>query len=51
MPAGKLTGESSSWGDLWLVRLLVVTAIVALLPSLAHAQSSIAGIIRDASPP
>ena len=49
MPAGKLTGESSSWGDLWLVRLLVATAIVALLPSLARAQSSIAGIIRDAS--
>jgi len=48
MPARKLTGESSSGGG-WLVRLLVVTAIVALLPSLAHAQSSIAGIIRDAS--
>ena len=44
----KLSGGLSS-GSLGLVRLLVVTAVVALLPSLAHAQSSIAGTIRDAS--
>ena len=33
----------------WIVRLVIVIAGVALLPSLAHAQSSMAGIIRDAS--
>ena len=32
-----------------LVRCLAVVALMALLPSLAHAQSSITGTIRDAS--
>ena len=31
------------------VRCLAVVALMALLPSLAHAQSSITGTIRDAS--
>ena len=32
-----------------LVRCLAVVALMALMPSLAHAQSSITGTIRDAS--
>ncbi len=49
MRVSKHTSGSSTRKGLWLVRLLVVMAGVALLPSLAHAQSSIAGTIRDAS--
>ena len=49
MRVGKLSGELSSGRTIRLLRLLGVTAVVALVPSLAHAQSSIAGTIRDAS--
>jgi len=44
-----LREESFSRPGLWLARTLAVVAVMALLPSLAYAQSSIAGIVRDAS--
>ena len=49
MRARTFAAQWSRWMGPALVRLFVVLAGVALLPSLAHAQSSIAGIVRDAS--
>jgi hypothetical protein len=41
--------ERSRWVGHWLGRLILVLVGVALLPSSVHAQSSIAGTVRDAS--
>ena len=36
--------------DVWyVVRLAIAVALVALVPAIAHAQTSITGTIRDAS--
>src|SRR5215813_14935226 len=47
----RLSLSCGGWcmGVRFVVRCLAVTALVALLPSLAQAQTSITGTIRDAS--